>query len=137
MFYLIIDEASDSNNVYFLDTVLEKDLIALAQKHGQILETEPETEETESSVEETQGNLNQGTVEQPQNNPATLSFSSVFVFLLIAGGITIGFWYFATYRPRKSEKEAEDSDDDFEDDEDDLEDDFDESESDDDDEEET
>ncbi len=35
VFYLIIDRQKDSENVYFLDAVTEKDLLALAQSEGQ------------------------------------------------------------------------------------------------------
>jgi SLT domain-containing protein len=35
VFYLIIDRQKESENVYFLDAVTEKDLLALAQSEGQ------------------------------------------------------------------------------------------------------
>ena len=34
VFYLVIDRQRDGDNVYFLDAVTEKDLLALAQKSG-------------------------------------------------------------------------------------------------------
>jgi len=46
VFYLVIDEQRDSDNVYFLNDVTESDLMALAEKDGETTDTqEPPAEE--------------------------------------------------------------------------------------------
>ena len=66
VFYLIIDRQRDGQNVYFLNAVTEKDLLALAEKDPEpevtepVMEPEPETEpptepEPEPEPEKTSG----------------------------------------------------------------------------------
>ena len=100
IFYLIIDLERDSNNVYFLDAVTEKDLLALAEQSGDTVEnvsaipdnttptvTEPDPEDeapTEPETTETDGG-NGGVI-------------IVVLIALAAGGAG---YYFKIYRPKQ------------------------------------
>ena len=103
VFYLIIDRQRNGQNVYFLNAVTEKDLLALAEKDPEpevtepVMEPEPETEpptepETEPGPEKTSG--------FPMGN--ILMIAAV---LLAGGGAG---YYFKIYRPKH---EAPDMDD--------------------------
>ena len=112
VFYLIIDRQRDGQNVYFLNAVTEKDLLALAEKDPEpevtepVMEPEPETEpptepEPEPEPEKTSG--------FPMGN--ILMAAAV---LLAGGGAG---YYFKIYRPKH---EAPDMDNEEYEDEDDL-----------------
>ena len=103
VFYLIIDRQRDGQNVYFLNAVTEKDLLALAEKDPEpevaepVMEPEPETEpptepETEPGPEKTSG--------FPMGN--ILMIAAV---LLAGGGAG---YYFKIYRPKHEVPDMDD-----------------------------
>ena len=108
VFYLIIDRQRDGQNVYFLNAVTEKDLLALAEKDPEpeptetVMEPEPEPEpstEPEPEPEKTSG--------FPMGN--ILMVAAV----LLAGG---GAWYyFKVYRPRQEAPDLDGDEYDYED----------------------
>lgn len=110
VFYLIIDRQRDGQNVYFLNAVTEKDLLALAEKDPEpevtepVMEPEPETEpptepETEPGPEKTSG--------FPMGN--ILMIAAV---LLAGGGAG---YYFKVYRPKHEVPDMDDEEYDYED----------------------
>ena len=111
VFYLIIDRQRDGQNVYFLNAVTEKDLLALAEKDPEpevaepVMEPEPETEpptepETEPEPEKTSG--------FPMGN--ILMIAAV---LLAGGGAG---YYFKVYRPKHEAPDMDNEEYDYEDD---------------------
>ena len=111
VFYLIIDRQRDGQNVYFLNAVTEKDLLALAEKDPEpevtepVMESEPETEpptepETEPEPEKTSG--------FPMGN--ILMIAAV---LLAGGGAG---YYFKVYRPKHEAPDMDNEEYDYEDD---------------------
>lgn len=113
-FYLIIDLERDSDNVYFLDAVTEKDLLALAESEDDTEESdtdsavtstaEPETTAEVTDTPETSGNTAEQTSKETQdNNMGTLLL--VLAVVLIGGGAG---YYFKIYRPKHQGTEIED-----------------------------
>ena len=111
VFYLIIDRQRDGQNVYLLNAVTEKDLLALAEKDPEpevtepVMEPEPETEpptepETEPEPEKTSG--------FPMGN--ILMIAAV---LLAGGGAG---YYFKVYRPKHEAPDMDNEEYDYEDD---------------------
>ncbi|AKA69050.1 MULTISPECIES: DUF4366 domain-containing protein [Clostridia] len=116
VFYLVIDLQREMDNVYFLNAVTEKDLLALAEKSEDTVENEtaaistPEPEsgsETDISSEtslETSAEL-----EQKSNTTMLLLVLAVVV---IGGGAG---YYFKIYRPKQEQAAlAEDEFDEYE-----------------------
>ncbi|MBE7727978.1 MAG: DUF4366 domain-containing protein [Enterocloster citroniae] len=113
VFYLIIDRQRDGQNVYFLNAVTEKDLLALAEKDPEpeptepVMEPEPETEpptepESEPEPEKTSG--------FPMGN--ILMIAAV---LLAGGGAG---YYLKVYRPKQKAPDLDGDEYDYEDEDD-------------------
>lgn len=118
VFYLIIDRTQNSENVYFLDSVKEKDLLSLAVgETDNFEETEPEGEnenllfqkeevETETEEEEIVPDNNS----KKQNDTS----SSIFIIIVCVVVALVGY-YFKIYKPKQKRlDDAYDLDDDFE-----------------------
>lgn len=105
VFYLVIDRSRQTENVYFLDAVTEKDLLALAEKAGEsIAETEATALEAEAqppTPQETQAE--QEPTEEQSGVPVNL-----IVVLAAAAAFGIGAWYFKVYRKRREAAETRD-----------------------------
>ena len=113
VFYLIIDRQRDGQNVYFLNAVTEKDLLALAEKDPEpeptepVMEPEPETEpptepESEPEPEKTSG--------FPIGNILMIA-----VVLLAGGGAG---YYLKVYRPKQEAPDLDGHEYDYEDEDD-------------------
>ena len=117
VFFLVIDRQRESENVYFLNAVTERDLMALAEESGDdwvisstpppiipgtpnAPEVEPETETEPIPDPEPESGGNMGTI--------------VMLVILILGGGAAGY-YFKVYRPKQQQADMGD-DDDFEND---------------------
>ena len=109
VFYLIIDKQREQENVYFLNAVTEKDLLALAEKAGEAEEpAEPATPATSVTPEPTP---------EPDTEPEKggNGMMIVVVLVLLAGG-GAGY-YFKIYRPKQEQADsAEDDYSEYEDD---------------------
>ena len=133
VFYLIVDRERESENVYFLNTVTESDLMALAEKDGTSAGNtsavpEPSAPVCTCAEKCVPGEIDtdcpvcllnykacegvareQHTTEEPVPQPAK-SRSSLAV-VLIAGLVSgIAGWYIKIYKPKKDLENAEDLD---------------------------
>lgn len=105
VFYLVIDRSRQTENVYFLDAVTEKDLLALAEKAGEsITGTEVQTPEAETQPPAPQEpQAEQEATEEQSGVPVNL-----IVVLAAAASFGIGAWYFKVYRKRREAAETQD-----------------------------
>lgn len=105
VFYLVIDRSRQTENVYFLDAVTEKDLLALAEKSGEsIAETEATALEAETQPPAPQEpQAEQEAAEEQSGVPVNL-----IVVLAAAAAFGIGAWYFKVYRKRREATETQD-----------------------------
>ena len=95
VFYLIIDRQRDGQNVYFLNAVTEKDLLALAEK-------DPEPEVTEP-VMEPEPETEPPTEPEPEPEPEKTSGFPMRNILMVAAVLLAGGgagYYFKIYRPK-------------------------------------
>ena len=110
VFYLIIDRQRDGQNVYFLNAVTEKDLLALAEKDPEpdvtepVMEPEPETEPP--------------TEPEPEPEPEKTSGFPMGNILMIAAVLLAGGgagYYFKVCRPKHEAPDMDDEEYDYED----------------------
>jgi len=102
IFYLIIDRQRETENVYFLNAVTEKDLLALAEQSGDtytsaipetpIVTTTPEPEPTPEPAPE------------PESGGGMGMMIFVVAVVLIGGGAG---YYFKVYRPKQQQADIE------------------------------
>jgi len=100
IFYLIIDLERDSDNVYFLDAVTEKDLLALAEQSGDTVENvsaipDNTTPTVTESDPEAEAPTEQETSKTSGGNGGIII---VVLIALAAGGAG---YYFKIYRPKQ------------------------------------
>lgn len=110
VFYLIIDRQRDGQNVYFLNAVTEKDLLALAEK-------DPEPEVTEP-VMEPEPETEPPTEPEPEPEPEKTSGFPMGNILMIAAVLLAGGgagYYFKVYRPKHEVRDMDDEEYDYED----------------------
>ena len=103
VFYLVIDRQRTEQNVYFLNAVTEKDLLALAEA-GQ----EPEVTETEPTPEP---------VTEPEPEPEKEAGFPVGNLLMIAAVLLVGSgvgYYFKVYRPKHEAPDLDEDEYDYE-----------------------
>jgi hypothetical protein len=104
VFYLVIDRQRETENVYFLNAVTEKDLLALAEQSEDEAEnvsaipeppapTEPEPEPEPTPEAE------------PEPETGGNSGMAILLIVLALGGGGAG-WYFKIYRPKQQQADA-------------------------------
>lgn len=129
IFYLIIDKQRDSENVYFLNTVTESDLMALAEKEDSSTSAVPDLAPVCVCKDKCEaGAVNTacpvcvlsmtdcaGTapapaepVEQPKESGGSGSIAIILLAMLAVGGVG---WYVKIYKPKHDMADAEDFDD--------------------------
>ena len=104
-FYIVIDRATTTNNVYMLSQIDENDLKEfLDEDQQQTLETVPSvvledehTDDTESSV---------AVEEETQEDKAATNSGLFVIFLLAVAGIA-GYYYFKIYKPKQEDDDSE------------------------------
>ena len=104
VFYLIIDRQREAENVYFLNAVTERDLLALAEQSGDEVENVsaiPDTQTTPDPEPEP--------VPEPEPEPEKSGGGGgiiiVVLIVLIAGGAG---YYFKIYRPKQQQADTGD-----------------------------
>lgn len=99
VFYLIIDKQREQDNVYFLNAVTEKDLLALAEKSEETMEyTEPVTSDTSDTSEATPE-----PTPEPEKSGGNGMIIFVVIVLLVGGGAG---YYFKVYRPKQEQADS-------------------------------
>lgn len=116
VFYLVIDLQREQDNVYFLNAVTEKDLLALAEKSEDTEENETavvSTPEPESDSEiDTSSGTSSETSAQPEQKSNPTMLLLVLAVVVIGGGAG---YYFKIYRPKQEQAAlAEDEFDEYE-----------------------
>ena len=107
VFYLVIDRQRTEQNVYFLNAVTEKDLLALAEAgpEPEVTETVTETEPTPEPVTE------------PEPEPEKEAGFPVGNLLMIAAVLLVGSgvgYYFKVYRPKHEAPDLDEDEYDYE-----------------------
>lgn len=106
VFYLVIDRQRTEENVYFLNAVTEKDLLALA-------EVDPGPEATEPIV---QPEPDPEPADEPDPEPEKSDGFPVGNLLIVAVVVLVGggaAYYFKVYRPKHEAADLEDDDYDY------------------------
>jgi len=115
IFYLIVDRLRDTDNVYFLNAVTEKDLMALAEKAGKPIT--PGVVGNENPGEENPGQQQPGQEKPPSEKSSFDNGTLIFVGIAVVVVGVIGF-YFKIVKGKKNKKDDDDFDE-YEDDDDD------------------
>lgn len=105
VFFLIIDKQRDTENVYFLNTVTESDLLALAEKDSDTAVPEPPV--TVEPVPQPVEPETPEEPEQPQKSSSPFTLVLIGAAVLAAGGLG---YYFKIYKPKHELDDADDLD---------------------------
>ena len=113
-FYLIIDFTQQTENVYFLDAVAEKDLLALIEQAGGTVtdgtESTPDEEAGDAPVSEQPGEEAAGQAEE-ENSSGLFSMILVAAVVVIGGGAALYFKVIRKKRGNPSTHEEYEEDD--------------------------
>ncbi len=104
VFYLVIDLQRETDNVYFLNAVTEKDLLALAEKPG-------DTQDGEVVVSTPEQETVPDSTAAPETDTTPQSQSNTGMLLLVLAVVVIGGgagYYFKIYRPKHEQSDHED-----------------------------
>jgi len=111
VFYLVIDLQREQDNVYFLNAVTEKDLLALAEKSE-------DTHDGENPLSTSEPETNAEATPEPTHEPEPEQKSNLAMLLLVLAVVVIGGgagYYFKIYRPKQEQAAlAEDEFDEYE-----------------------
>lgn len=117
VFYLVIDRQRDGDNVYFLNAVTEKDLLALAEKSGSSSgatasgSTTAAGTSSGSAQTTASGTASQIGAETPAKSFSAPQSNNMGTLLLVLAVVVIGGgagYYFKIYRPKHQRAESED-----------------------------
>ena len=112
VFYLIIDRQKNAENVYFLDAVTDKDLLALAKSDnedvsGSSSSKAASTPETSSAPTASTPTVSSASRPEKQNNSAGIAAVAVLAAVLVGAAV----WFFKFRKPDKKDKNRPDPDD--------------------------
>lgn len=112
VFYLIIDRQKNAENVYFLDAVTDKDLLALAKSDNEDVSGSSSSKTVSSpevSSAPTASTPTVSSVSRPekQNNSAGIAAVAVLAAVLVGAAV----WFFKFRKPGKKDKNRPDPDD--------------------------
>lgn len=117
VFYLVIDRERDGDNVYFLNAVTEKDLLALAEKSDSSSATTASESTTAartssgSAQTTASGTASQTGTETSAKSSSAPRGNSLETLLLVLAVVVIGGgagYYFKIYRPKHQRAESKD-----------------------------
>ncbi|MGX8710980.1 MAG: DUF4366 domain-containing protein [bacterium] len=112
VFYLIIDRQKDAENVYFLDAVTDKDLLALAKSDGEDVSgsSSSKTGSTpETSPAQTASTPTTSSASQPEKQNSSAGIAAIAVLSAVLIGAAV--WFFKFRKPGKKDKNRPDPDD--------------------------
>lgn len=104
-FFMVIDRSRNSENVYMLSLVDERDLAEFIEEE----EPEPAEEKPAVIVEEPRPEPVQEEI-QPEPEKGGMGLGAVFTILLLGAGCVGGYYYFKIWKPKREEEEAESED---------------------------
>lgn len=112
VFYLIIDRQKNAENVYFLDAVTDKDLLALAKSDNEDVSGSSSykvtsTPETSSAPIVSTPMVSSVSRPEKQNGSAGIAAVAVLAAVLIGAAV----WFFKFHKPGKKDKNKPDPDD--------------------------
>ncbi len=112
VFYLIIDRQKNAENVYFLDAVTDKDLLALAKSDnedvsGSSSSKAASTPETSSAPTASTPTVSSASRPEKQNNSAGIAAVAVLAVILVGAVV----WFFKSRKPGKKDKNRPNPDD--------------------------
>ncbi|TQI67301.1 CD1107 family mobile element protein [Clostridium sp. KNHs216] len=112
VFYLIIDRQKSTENVYFLDAVTDKDLLALAKSDnedvsGSSSSKTASTPETASAPTALTPTVSSNSHPEKQNSSAGIAAVAVLAAVLVGAAV----WFFKFRKPGKKDKNRPDPDD--------------------------
>lgn len=114
VFYLVIDLQREQDNVYFLNAVTEKDLLALAEKSEDAEEDETAAISTPESESDSETDISSGTASETSAKPEQKSNATMLLLAVVVIGGGAGY-YFKIYRPKQEQAAlAEDEFDEYE-----------------------
>lgn len=98
-FYLVIDFTKETENVYFLDAVTEKDLLALAEKAGNAISAEETTGAEQGGAPSNQPSGKAATEPETKDTGGMFNMILIGAVVLIGGGLAL---YFKVFRKKKN-----------------------------------
>lgn len=112
VFYLVIDLQREQDNVYFLNAVTEKDLLALAEKSEDTEKNQTAAIATPEPESDSETDISSGTSAEPEPKSNATMLLLVLAVVVIGGGAG---YYFKIYRPKQEQAAlAEDEFDEYE-----------------------
>lgn len=112
VFYLIIDRQKNAENVYFLDAVTDKDLLALAKSDNEDVSgsSSSKTVSTpETSSTPTVSTPTASSVSRPEKQNSSAGIAAVVVLAAVLVGAAV--WFFKFRKPDKKDKNRPNPDD--------------------------
>ena len=112
VFYLIIDRQKNAENVYFLDAVTDKDLLALAKSDNEDVSGSSSSKAAsapETSSAPTASTPTVSSNSQPEKQDSSAGIAAVAILAAVLVGAAV--WFFKFRKPGKKDKNRPDPDD--------------------------
>ena len=112
VFYLIIDRQKNAENVYFLDAVTDKDLLALAKSDNEDVSGSSSSKAAsapETSSAPTASTPTVSSNSQPEKQDSSAGIAAVAILAAVLVGAAV--WFFKFRKPGKKDKNKPDPDD--------------------------